>query len=891
MYILIAVSNDVPSRLITCHTDIELLSVEINLSPKLLVVCLYIPPNCSYDYQHKVLTSLQLLPTDCDVILTGDFNVPDINWSTFSANSSFSISICNRLSAQNYVQMVMEPTHHRGNILDLILTNSPHRLLNINVDSSELPLKSDHFLITVDIASKTPNAKVNHGVIESKFNYLKADLPSLFQHLSNSIGYLLPTVHAHAELVWVVLKQGILVSCKKCIPKIRLPSKPFPRWFNSTIRHQLNRIHTIRRCLRKNPTQRLLSKLNSMEISLQSQIQASKDEFLSNLVVSFINNPKKLYSYLNNLNNSKYKPQFIIYNGNIIDNVKQKVSLFNDFFNSTFTSSNFILPDMSLFHAPTTQLSSIEFTDLEVYEVLTKLDPTKASGCDMISPFVLKHCANILANPLCYLFTICLNTSTVPQEWKIHKICPIPKKGNLQEITNYHPISLLCTVSKVLERLIYNKVINFIRPKLSKHQFGFLKNRSCLSQLLTSFTYIFDEVDKGTPVDVVYLDLMKAFDSVPHDELLFKMWRLGITGPLWYWFKAYLTNRQHYVSIDGISSNLLPVLSGVPQGSILGPLLFLIYINDLPEQINYASCYLFADDTKLLKSIHQANDCLTLQTDINNLCNWCKDWKLMLNGVKCSMMRISLSQHTLTCSDKYQIFASILQSGSCQRDLGIMVSNDLSWSSHYNKICSKAYRSLNLIQRTLPPNSTLSLKKQLYLTLVRSHLSYCSKLWSPRLVKDIKSIERVQRKATKYILNDYTSDYRTRLLSLNLLPLMYWFELQDIMFLVKHLKHPSDNLDIHKYISFTHSVTRMGSSGNRLKISFRRTSAARHFYYNRVVRLWNFIPVNVIDLSQSLLTIKHRIYSFCWSYFKEKFNSTNSCTYHLVCPCNNCRLS
>ena len=322
-----------------------------------------------------------------------------------------------------------------------------------------------------------------------------------------------------------------------------------------------------------------------------------------------------------------------------------------------------------------------------------------------------------MANPLCYLFTICLNTSTVPQEWKIHKICPIPKKGNLQEITNYRPISLLCTVSKVLERLIYNKVINFIRPKLSKHQFGFLKNRSCLSQLLTSFTYIFDEVDKGTPVDVVYLDLKKAFDSVPHDELLFKMWRLGITGPLWYWFKAYLTNRQHYVSIDGISSNLLPVLSGVPQGSILGPLLFLIYINDLPEQINYASCYLFADDTKLLKSIHQANDCLTLQTDINNLCNWCKDWKLMLNGVKCSMMRISLSQHTLTCSDKYQIFASILQSVSCQRDLGIMVSNDLSWSSHYNKICSKAYRSLNLIQRTLPPNSTLSLKKQLYLTL------------------------------------------------------------------------------------------------------------------------------------------------------------------------------
>ena len=262
-------------------------------------------------------------------------------------------------------------------------------------------------------------------------------------------------------------------------------------------------------------------------------------------------------------------------------------------FNSTFASSNYSLPDTYVLFKCTyyTQLSNIEFTDSEVYEVLARLDTTKAAGCDTISPFVLKHCACILAKPLSYRFTICLNISTIPQEWKLHKICPIPKGGDFREITNYRPISLLCTTSKVPERLIYNKIIDFIRPKLSKHQFGFLNKRFYLSQLVTSFAYIFDEVDKGTPVDVVYLDFRKAFDSVPHDELLFKMWRLGITGPLWYWFQAYLTNRQHYVFVDGISSNLLPVLFGVPQGSILGPLLFLIYIHDLPEQIDYASCY------------------------------------------------------------------------------------------------------------------------------------------------------------------------------------------------------------------------------------------------------------------------------------------------------------
>ena len=157
---------------------------------------------------------------------------------------------------------------------------------------------------------------------------------------------------------------------------------------------------------------------------------------------------------------------------------------------------------------------------------------------------------------------------------------------------------------------------------------------------------------------------------------------------------------------------------------------------------------------------------------------------------------MSLSHQEPYLQHQYHINGTNLHSSNCQRDLGIMASRDLSWSNHYNKICLKAYKSLNLIRRTLPPNSSTKLKKQLYFSLVKSHMSYCSQLWRPRLIRDIQSIERVQRKATKYILNDYTSDYKTRLLSLHLLPLMYWYELQGIMFLVKCLQDPADNLDI-----------------------------------------------------------------------------------------------
>ncbi len=215
---------------------------------------------------------------------------------------------------------------------------------------------------------------------------------------------------------------------------------------------------------------------------------------------------------------------------------------------------------------------------------------------------------------LCWtLFTLCLSSSSsIPFEWKTHKITPIPKKGDLLEIINF---SLLCILSKVLESIIYHKIIDFIRPKLSRHQFGF-----CLTQLLLAFSTINQAVDNKEQVDMVYLDFKKAFDSVPHRD---KLWRIGITGNLWCWFQSYLNGRSHYVTFDKAMSDILPVLSGVPQGSILGPLLFTVYVNDIPETVHYSHCYLFADDAKLLKVINSTTDHNELQEDLLAISTWC----------------------------------------------------------------------------------------------------------------------------------------------------------------------------------------------------------------------------------------------------------------------------
>ena len=244
------------------------------------------------------------------------------------------------------------------------------------------------------------------------------------------------------------------------------------------------------------------------------------------------------------------------------------------------------------------------------------MDPHKPVG---IGPKFLKNCASFLYRPLHYLFNLSLRKHVIPLEWCTHTVIPIFKSGDRGSVTNYCPISLLCNTSKVLEKLIYDKVIDHLNKFISPAQFGFLKNRSVIQQLLILFNQV---INTNHQTDVIYLDFRKAFDSVPHNQLLLKLSRLGISGNLWLWFKFYLLHRQQCVKINNQFSDFLPVLSGIPQGSILGPLLFLVYINDLPDHVLTSILLLFADDKKCFKTITDTNDSLDLQKDVDNLDGW-----------------------------------------------------------------------------------------------------------------------------------------------------------------------------------------------------------------------------------------------------------------------------
>ena len=244
---------------------------------------------------------------------------------------------------------------------------------------------------------------------------------------------------------------------------------------------------------------------------------------------------------------SKFQPKHITDDNHIPITDRHKIAEEFNVFHSTFSPpSNFFLPDVSNLPTTSRQLNKIDITKTDIFEAMQILDVTKATGCDHIHPKVLKMNTLALLDPIYDLFSISLQLQTLPLEWKTHKVCPVPKKGDRLKVANYRPISLLCILSKMLESIIYQKIIDFFLRNISEVQFGFIKGSSCLSQLLLSFSLIHNALDNKQVVDAVYLDFSKAFDSVSHQELLYKLWRFGITGPLWHWFRNYLTDRKSF---------------------------------------------------------------------------------------------------------------------------------------------------------------------------------------------------------------------------------------------------------------------------------------------------------------------------------------------------------
>ena len=522
----------------------------------------------------------------------------------------------------------------------------------------------------------------------------------------------------------------------------------------------------------------------------------------------------------------------------------------------------------------------------EVLSLLSALSVWKATGPDGISARLLKECAEVIAPSLTELFNKSLTLGKVPTEWKHANIVPVPKTSETCVISNYRPISLLPIVSKVLEHVVHTRTLCVVEPLLHPQQHGFRSRRSCITQLLDVVHNIGKALDRGKEMDIIYLDFSKAFDSVPHDKLIEKLQQFGITGPLLYWYNNYLSGRKQRVVVDGVSSSFLDVTSGVPQGSIVGPLLFLLYVNDLPDAAEHSKVPMFADDSKCYRVIETPQDTELLQSDLHSLCSWSTTSDLNFNLKKCTSIRFSRKRTKK--SPDYNLSHQQITITSTQKDLGIIISNNLKWTPHISNIVSKANQMLGFLRRNCTNLTDIKCRRLLYLTLVRAHICYGSEIWAPQSTsKDLLRIESVQRRATKYVLQDYHSSYTDRLKLLNLLPISYWYEIKDIISFYK-MKSGIYDLNPENYIDPPSQHFTRFSSTNSFRLNLCRTTSFRSSFFNRIVPLWNSLPEE-LKLSNSTVILKTKLKNHYQEKLKTVFDVDRPRTWKTICSkCRSC---
>jgi len=437
----------------------------------------------------------------------------------------------------------------------------------------------------------------------------------------------------------------------------------------------------------------------------------------------------------------------------------------------------------------------------------------------------LKALSEVIAVPVAIIFRKSLNTGTVPRDWRTANVSPLFKKGSKHQVNNYRPVSLTSQIGKVMESILRDALLHHLdRHNLIRNsQHGFRKGYSCASNLLAFLESVTASLDELHNVDTVYFDLAKAFDTVPHQRLLTKLEAHGIDGLLINWIKAWLSDRWQRVCLDGVCSSWRKVWSGVPQGSVLGPILFLIFINDLDDHLS-AKVLKFADDTKLFNTVDNQQHGQSLQNDIDILGNWALNWQMKFNVEKCKVVHYGKSSIRF----QYSLYGQPIAESTEEKDLGVVFSSDLKVGTQCREAYSKASQALGLLHRVIKYRNP-SVLLPLYKSLVRPHLEYCSVVWSPHYVKDKVLLERVQHRFTRMFPELKSLPYEERLRRLGLWSLEERRNRADLLELFKMIKGFSRVSWSQFFVRIENSTTR-GHSW-KLRKRHNQLDIRRHFFF------------------------------------------------------------
>jgi len=612
----------------------EVIGIELReLGQTLHLYLVYRPPHQTVDCDRDLYGSLSDILQDKTAIVLGDFNCR-VDW-----NLEISQGEGNRLldfKNENFLtQMVRSPT--RGdNTLDLIFTTDEDLVSQVTV--GECLGTSDHHVISFVVGCRVHQESVE---FKNRLNLRRADYESFARELRD----LPPQLPGSTEEMWQGFKANYISIQSRCIPLKRVggSSKVNPKWFHDGIGRAIRRRKLLYIDVNADPTPEKSRRLTVQRRLVKKLVRTAKVAEEHRVALACKGNPKEFFTFVNSrkpattnvgpIRNSR---------GDVITSDAGIAEELNRYFVSVFTQEDAVaLPEPVIVSDGRRTLTEIRCTIEEVAAKIGNLDPSKAAGSDGYLPKVMRNVRDGLAPHLHQIFTVSLDSGVAPEDMKIADVAPIFKAGEKFLCSNYRPISLTSVPGKVLESIIKDRIVCHLEQEelMGGSQHGFLRGRSCLTNLLDFFYYVFKEHDRSRAVDIVYLDFRKAFDKVPHQRLLLKVRALGIGGGVLNWIKSWLSGRRQRVVIKGAASEWAPVTSGVPQGSVLGPLLFIIYINDIDVGI-VSRLSKFADDTKLGINASDPVAVGHLQRDLLRIGDWSEKWLMPFNVEKCAVLHV-----------------------------------------------------------------------------------------------------------------------------------------------------------------------------------------------------------------------------------------------------------
>lgn len=819
---------------------IDIQSKDISLS----VGCIYRPRASIYDQLiFDYLENMSL--NKKNVIITGDFNFGDIReWppKNLPSHGSPAFRFVEMLNKSNFNQVVNEATRFRINQTpttpDLILVDD----IELLSDVQYLPPvgKSDHLVLSTKIQFHTCERA---AVQERKMKL--TDYEEVKQILSE-IDWSTILDGTDVDVMWNKFHRIVLDIVSRCTTEKVIRSNPKKPWIDGRILGMIRLKKRLWQRYRRSHATHDFINHRQYSNYLSSTIREAKKSFEGKLTQA--KNRKTFYRYVRSQLNSTVSTPTLRENDTLLTDHERIAEIFAETFSGNFSSEpNTPLPRV---RAPRNghSLSEIKVDEGIVEGHLLGLDANKSPGLDDVTSTFLKLCAPFVSSPLTKIYKLSLSTGTLPESWSYSSVTPIFKKGDKHCPRNYRPISLTSAVLKVLERVISSELLEFLLTSsvIPKEQHGFIPGRSILTNLLTCVDTWTIELDRKNPVDVIYLDFSSAFDRVPIRRLLHKMEHFGVRGRLLGWMETFLCGRSFSVKVGAARSSFRPASSGVPQGSVLGPLLFLLYVSELPSLISSTSaCY--ADDMKFFNNPFEFSS--VLQNDCDAILRWTEEWMLPLNLAKCRVLHLGRNNPRM----KYYLDGYPIESCDSHNDLGVVVDSNLTWSSHILHCTTKAKKSLYMVQRCFNRCSCQTLSS-LYKTYIRPILEFAGPVWHPTFRQDELLLEQVQRRATRIPFGNVRPSYEERL-SMMKLDKFTDRKLRGDMITAFRAVRGFFGVDLSSLFTFNRNQLRGHHYKLRREQFFIR--GREYFLTNRVFLLWNGLPSGIVNAS-SVNVFKNR---------------------------------